>query len=119
MLKKLSQLFQSKQPDPKEEFCRINALEFDTEKGIVFQKIELSKYQENLTYLSNRRVSDFNDIAKVYDAAMIIQEKIDLELAAGRYVARLGHDEHTLRFLKAAVETLSLYYRQFVRDVKK
>lgn len=116
MLKKLSQLFQSKpKEDPEQQFCEAHGLAFDPELGVSLNGLALSDMNESLHYLSNRRVEDINNLKAVYDAGMIIHEKIDLELASQRFVTRLGHTEERLKEIKHAVHILEQYYRQFKR----
>lgn len=119
MLKKLGQWFQSTpKEDPEQQFCQQHGLVFDPEQGIVLHGQVLSSMNESLHYLSNRRVNDVNQLQAVYEAGMIIHEKIDLELATGRFVTRLGHDAARLQEIKQAVRVLEQYYRQFKRDVR-
>ncbi len=47
---------------------------------------------------------------------MQINEKIDLEIATGRYVERLGNNEQNLKELKKVIEKLNSYYKKFLRD---
>ena len=47
---------------------------------------------------------------------MIINEKIDLEIANQRFVARLGNTEENLLQLKQIIQKLNDYYRQFLRE---
>ncbi len=49
---------------------------------------------------------------------MIINEKIDLEIAQQRFNTMLGNTEENLLEFKAIVKKLNDYYRQFLRDQK-
>lgn len=71
---------------------------------------------ERLEYFSNRRLNRFDDLAALYLASIVINEKIDLEIATGNYVQRLQNNENNLREFKAIIEKLNHYYREFKRD---
>ena len=45
-----------------------------------------------------------------------MNEKIDLEIASGRYVARLGNTQENLLEFKEIIRKLNDYYREFKRD---
>ena len=47
---------------------------------------------------------------------MLINEKIDLEMATGRYVQRLGNNHENLQQFKSLIEKLNQYYCEFKRD---
>ena len=47
---------------------------------------------------------------------MLINEKIDLEIANKRFVVRLGNTQENLLQLKAYIALLNDYYRQFKRE---
>jgi putative heme degradation protein len=72
-----------------------------------------------LNYFSNRRVSSFNDLSAVYNAGMIINEKIDLEIARQNFNAELGNTAENLQDFKQLIQVLSEYYRNFLREHKK
>ena len=58
----------------------------------------------------------FDDLKKLYFTAMIINEKIDLEIANQRFVVSLGNTEENLLQLKQIIQKLNDYYRQFLRE---
>ena len=49
---------------------------------------------------------------------MLINEKIDLEIANERFVARVGNNLENLTELKRMIKLLNDYYYQFIRDKK-
>ena len=49
---------------------------------------------------------------------MLINEKIDLEIANERFVVRLGNNLENLTELKRMIKLLNDYYYQFIRDKK-
>lgn len=51
-------------------------------------------------------------------SAMLINEKIDLEIANERFVVRLGNNLENLTELKRMIKLLNDYYYQFIRDKK-
>ncbi len=50
---------------------------------------------------------------------MIINEKIDLEIASQNFIVRLGNTQENLTELKQVVKLLNEYYRNFLRDKSK
>lgn len=119
MLNKISQLFQNKQAIAEAEFLKQHQLQFDNEQGVIYQGLILNAHlAERLNYLSNRRLSDFNDLSALYDHAMLINEKIDLEIAHQRYAKHLNNNESNLREFQAILKILNQYYREFKREKK-
>ena len=71
---------------------------------------------ERLEYFSNRKLKNFDDLNALFYKAILINEKIDLEIASGRYVARLGNTEENLMQLKEMIRKLNAYYKEFKRE---
>lgn len=115
ILDKLSQIF-SKKPTPEQIYLEQNHLKFDPEHGFIIDGVVLNDLSARLEYFSNRKLIDFNDLRELYFKAMLINEKIDLEIANQRFVARLGNNEENLLELKRYITILNDYYRQFKRD---
>lgn len=118
MLNKLKNLFKSNGNDSAEQqFLSENNIIWDDEQGFIVDDIVLNQMlSERLEYLSNRRLKTFDDLNALYFAAMMINEKIDLEIATGNYVARLGNTEENLIQFKHIIQKLNQYYRDFKRD---
>ena len=76
----------------------------------------MNDLSERLEYFSNRKLSSFNDLEQLYLRSMLINEKIDLEIATGHYVARLGNKQENLEQFRGLIEKLNQYYRTFKRD---
>ena len=115
MLGKFSELFKRK-PSAEQLYMQTHQIEYDAEKGYIVAGVVLNDLSDRLEYFSNRKVADFNDLKTLFYRGMMINEKIDLELASGRYVARLGNTEDNLKQLKQLVMLMNDYYRQFKRD---
>ena len=49
---------------------------------------------------------------------MLINEKIDLEIANERFVVRLGNNLENLTELKRMIKLLNDYYYQFIKEKK-
>lgn len=116
MLNKLTQIFKSSKQSPEQLFLQQNNIQFDPERGYIVDGIVLNEWSERLVYFSNRKLSKFDDLKALYFAAIIINEKIDLEIANQRFVARLGNTEQNLLQLKQSVQKLNEYYRHFLRE---
>ena len=58
----------------------------------------------------------FDDLNALFYKAILINEKIDLEIASGRYIARLGNTEENLKQFKKIIQKLNDYYKEFKRD---
>lgn len=91
-------------------------IQFDDQKGYIVDGIVVNELSERLEYFSNRRLKSFDDLQALYFAAMLINEKIDLEIATGQYVARLGNTQENLIQLKNIIQKLNQYYREFKRE---
>ncbi|QQT93858.1 hypothetical protein [Acinetobacter johnsonii] len=119
MLSKLSQLFKLKKDAPEQLFLQQHQIEYDDEKGFIIEGIVLNAiHAERLVYFSNRRISQFDDLSALFYSAMLINEKIDLEIANERFVVRLGNNLENLTELKRMIKLLNDYYYQFIRDKK-
>ena len=115
MLNKLAQIF-TKKPSAEQVFMEQNRIEFNDEQGFIVDGFVLNDLSERLEYFSNRKLKKFDDLKDLYFKAMLINEKIDLEIANNRFVVRLGNTEENLLQLKAYIALLNDYYRQFKRE---
>ena len=97
-------------------FLEENDIQFHPEQGYIVDDIVVNELSERLSYFSNRKLTQFDDLKALYSAAMIINEKIDLEIASQRFVARLGNTEENLLQLKQIIQKLNQYYRNFLRE---
>ncbi|CAB1212561.1 hypothetical protein [Acinetobacter bouvetii] len=111
-----SGLFKSSKPSPEQLFLQENNIQFDPEQGYIVDDIVVNEWSERLSYFSNRKLTTFDDLKALYFTAMIINEKIDLEIANQRFVTRLGNTEENLLQLKQVVKKLNDYYRNFKRE---
>ncbi|RKG34062.1 hypothetical protein [Acinetobacter tianfuensis] len=119
MLNKLSALFKSNKPDPEQLYLEEHHIQFEEGKGYIVAGAVLNEtLAARLAYLSNRRLQSFDDLQALYNTAMIINEKIDLEIANQRYAAHLGNTEENLLAFKQIVKLLNDYYRNFKRARK-
>ena len=116
MLNKLAGLFKSSKESAEQLFLQQQNIQFDPVQGYIVDGIVVNQLSERLAYFSNRKLSHFDDLKKLYFTAMIINEKIDLEIANQRFVARLGNTEENLLQLKQIIQKLNDYYRQFLRE---
>jgi len=116
MLNKLAGLFTSSKPSPEQLFLKENNIQFNQEQGYIVDGIILNEWSERLSYFSNRKLNTFDDLKALYFAAIIINEKIDLEIANQRFVTRLGNNEKNLLQLKQVIKKLNDYYRNFKRE---
>ncbi len=115
MLNKLAQIF-TKKPSAEQVFMEQNRIEFNDQQGFIIDGFVLNDLSERLEYFSNRKLKKFDDLKDLYFKAMLINEKIDLEIANNRFVVRLGNTEENLLQLKAYIALLNDYYRQFKRE---
>ena len=115
MLNKLAQIF-TKKPSAEQVFMEQNRIEFNDEQGFIVDGFVLNDLSGRLEYFSNRKLKKFDDLKDLYFKAMLINEKIDLEIANNRFVVRLGNTEENLLQLKAYIALLNDYYRQFKRE---
>lgn len=117
MLKKLSSLFKGGQSAAKQQFLEQNHIQWNAEEGYIVDGIILNReLAERLVYLSNRRINTFDDLAALYLASMLINEKIDLEIAQQQLNQRIGNTEENLRHFQSILKRLGEYYRQFLRE---
>ncbi len=116
MLNKFAGLFKSSKESAEQLFLQQQNIRFDQVQGYIVDGIVVNELSERLAYFSNRKLSHFDDLKKLYFTAMIINEKIDLEIANQRFVARLGNTEENLLQLKQIIQKLNDYYRQFLRE---
>ena len=119
MFDKISNLFKSNKPSPAQLYLEENNIQYTAETGYIVDGINLNQeLGERLEYLSNRRMKTFDDLKELYSTAMIINEKIDLEIANQRFNSRLGNTEENLLQFKVIVKKLNDYYRNFLREKK-
>ena len=111
-----SRLFKSSKPSAEQLFLEENNIQFTKEQGYIVDGIVLNEWSERLSYFSNRKLNSFDDLKELYFTAMIINEKIDLEIASQRFVARLGNTEENLLQLKQIIKKLNDYYRNYLRE---
>lgn len=116
MWHKLTGLFKTDQFSAEQQFLQDHQIEFDPLHGYIVQGVVLNDWSARLWYFSNRKLSKFDDLKALYFAAIVINEKIDLEIAHQRFVLHLGNTEENLLQLKQAIQKLNDYYRQFIRD---
>ena len=116
MFKKLTTLFHG-QAAQKQAFMQQQHIEWNERQGYIVDGIVLNEQlAERLNYLSNRRLNHFDDLKKLYLATMLINEKIDLEIAQQRYQQAVGNNEENLRHMQSILQRLGEYYRQFLRE---
>jgi len=119
MFDKISALFKSNKPSPAQLYLEENNIQYTEETGYIVDGINLNQeLGERLEYLSNRRMKTFDDLKELYSTAMIINEKIDLEIANQRFNSRLGNTEENLLQFKVIVKKLNDYYQNFLREKK-
>lgn len=116
MLKKLTALFQT-QSSAKQAFLTSRNMQWNEQQGFIVDGLVLNEVlAERLYYLSNRRLNTFDDLKAVYLATMLMNEKIDLEIAQQSFNARLANNEENLRHFQTILQRLGEYYREFVRE---
>lgn len=116
MFDKFVGLFKSNKESAEQLYLNEHQIQFDSEKGYVLEGVVLNELSERLEYFSNRKIKRFDDLKELYSKSIIINEKIDLEIANQRFVARLGNNAENLLELKRYIQILNDYYRQFVRE---
>ncbi len=117
MFNKLARLFKTTAKETEEQsYLREQNIHFDQDQGPIVDEIVLSDLNNRLEYFSNRKLENFQDLKKLFEISLQINEKIDLEIAIGRYVERLGNNEQNLKELKKIIEKLNSYYKKFLRD---
>ena len=117
MFAKIADLFKGKEAKAELEFLEKNHIQLDNEHGFIVDGIVLNQeLADRLEYFSNRKLKNFDDLKELFYKAILINEKIDLEIASGRYVARLGNTEENLNQFKQIVQKLCDYYKEFKRE---
>lgn len=116
MLNKLVGLLKRGQPSPEQLFLQQHNIQFDSERGYIVDGVVVNEWSERLSYFSNRKLTKFDDLKALYFGSMIINEKIDLEIATQRFVARLGNNQENLLQMKQVIQKLNQYYREFIRE---
>jgi hypothetical protein len=116
MFKVIARIFNKKIDKIEQQFLTENNIKCDEKLGFIVDEIVINQLSERLQYLSNRRMSSFDDLAALYLYSMIINEKIDLEIASQKFEQRVGNTEENLLQFKNIIKKLNLYYRQFLRD---
>ena len=116
MLKNLKQLFSQKSKAIEKQFLFENGIQYDQKQGYIINGQIVNELSARLEYLSNRRMKSFNNLKELYLNAIIINEKIDLEIATQRFSINLGNTEENLLEFKQMVNKLNEYYRKFLRD---
>lgn len=109
-------MFKSNKESAEQVFLHENNIQIDTVKGYIVDDVVVNALSERLEYFSNRKLTNFDDLEALFYKAILINEKIDLEIASGRYVARLGNTEENLMQLKAIIQKLNDYYKEFKRE---
>ena len=116
MLQKFKALFTS-QNAAKQAFLEQHNIQWNETQGFIVDGIVLNtELSERLEYLSNRRMKQFDDLKALYLATILINEKIDLEIAQQRLNTRIGNTEENLRHFQSILQRLGEYYRNFVRE---
>lgn len=119
MLNNLKQWFKGNKQTAEQLFLQEHHIELHPELGVIVEGIVLNReWAERLEYLSNRRLKRFDDLKALYEHAMLMNEKIDLEINTQSFVARLGNTEENLKQFKETLYVLNQYYREFKREKK-
>jgi hypothetical protein len=118
MFEKFVQRFKSSKESPEQIYLKEQQIEHDPERGYIVDGIVVNDLAERLEYFSNRKLKSFDDLKELYYKSLLINEKIDLEIANQRFVARLGNTEENLKQFKNIILKLNDYYRNFLRDKK-
>ncbi|OTG88358.1 hypothetical protein B9T31_02280 [Acinetobacter sp. ANC 4558] len=116
MLSIVEKLLPKKKLNHEQNFLDENNIQYDKVRGYIVDGIVLNELSDRLQYLSNRKMYKFDNLKDLYFNAMIINEKIDLDIANQRFVQNLGNTEENLKEFKEIVKKLNNYYRQFLRD---
>ena len=116
MFGKIAQMFKGNKASEQQIFLNENAMQIDPEQGFIIDGVVLNDLGERLEYFSNRGLKTFDDLQALYYKTILINEKIDLEIANQRFVQRLGNTQENLTQFKAYIAILNDYYRQFVRE---
>lgn len=119
MFDKISALFKSNKPTAAQLYLEEQIIQYVEGTGYIVDDIQLNQeWGARLEYLSNRRLKQFDDLKALYDTAMLINEKIDLEIAHQRFNTTLDNTEENLLQFKMILKKLNDYYRNFLRDQK-
>lgn len=116
MLNKLANFFTGNRESLEQIYLREQHIQFDQEQGYIVDGIVVNSLSERLAYFSNRKLNNFDDLKELFYKAILIHEKIDLEIASGCYVTRLGNTPENLNQLKIIIQKLNDYYKKFKRD---
>ena len=116
MFGKIAQMFKGNKASEQQIFLNEHAMQIDPEQGFIIDGVVLNDLSERLEYFSNRGLKTFDDLQALYYKTILINEKIDLEIANQRFVQRLGNTQENLTQFKAYIAILNDYYRQFVRE---
>ena len=116
MFNKLKGWFDRSSHDTESLYMQEQNISLDENKGYIVDGIVLNDLSERLEYFSNRKLNSFDDLEQLYLKSILINEKIDLEIATGNYVQRLNNNEENLKQFKSLIEKLNQYYRMFKRD---
>ena len=117
MFNKLKGWFDRSNPDAESLYMQEQNIYLDADKGYVVDGIVLNQeLSERLDYFSNRKLNRFDNLEQLYLKSILINEKIDLEIATGNYLKRLNNNEENLKQFKHLNEKLNQYYRMFKRD---
>ncbi|WP_445117075.1 hypothetical protein [Acinetobacter sp. WZC-1] len=116
MLTRLGGLFKGQKHKAEQAFLLEHNIQRDDEQGFIVDGIVVNSLSARLQYFSSRKLSSFDDLRQLFYTAILINEKIDLEIASGRYNHALGNTEENLQQLKTIIQKLNAYYRQFLRD---
>ncbi|MDM1765293.1 hypothetical protein ACFODO_11070 [Acinetobacter sichuanensis] len=116
MFRKISEFFQGNKNTAEQAFLTEQNIQIDEEQGFIVDGIVVNELSERLVYFSNRKLQNFDDLKSLFYTAILINEKIDLEIASGRYVVRLGNNEENLKQLKQVIYKLNAYYKEFKRE---
>lgn len=116
MFNKLKSWFDRSDHDAESLYMQEQNISLDKNKGYIVDGIVLNDLSARLEYFSNRKLNSFDNLEQLYLKSMLINEKIDLEIATGNYVKRLDNNEENLKQFKHLIEKLNQYYRMFKRD---
>ena len=117
MFDKITALFKSNKSGPEQVFLQENNIQIDAEQGFIVDGIVLNReLSERLEYFSNRKLNNFDDLKALFYKTILINEKIDLEIATNNYVQRLGNTEENLKQFKEIIRKLNAYYKEFKRE---
>ena len=117
MFAKIAELFKGNKNNAEQIFLQDNHIQFDPEHGFIVDGIVLNnELAERLEYFSNRKLKNFDDLKELFYKAILINEKVDLEIVSGRYVARIGNTEENLKQFKQIIQKLNDYYKNFKRE---